>query len=238
MRSISIFYLSNQSNCSQELIDVCIGDCAKFKNKSLSSIIDKIDDNSFVCYFYSKKCKKEREKIIIRFVKFDLTINENITKAIKQLIINSYNEAENISVEPMGKLTNNIVDEIYKKIESKFNKYYSYKNHLFTPNPISKNNLVSIVDLVNEIFCELLNAHLLSNGNKRLSTALMANMLYSFGYYLKFTKGSKNDWVFYEKKISNIVVSYQKSKNMDKTCLISKKIILKNIIVSLNFMNN
>ncbi|MDE5553190.1 MAG: hypothetical protein K2I67_01440, partial [Malacoplasma sp.] len=72
---------------------------------------------------------------------------------MKWIVDKSIKDASNLSIEPIDESK---AEEVLVKIKSKFNLYYRYKNDLLTPDIIYTSNFLSIIDLVNEIFCEIL----------------------------------------------------------------------------------
>ncbi len=160
---------------------------------------------------------------------------ESVSNFLNSVVQKSIKEAESLSLEPIDETKGK---EIYSKIVLKFNKYLLNKEHLtpyFNFEDKTQTENLDIIDLVNEIFCEVLVSHLLINGNKRLATTLLVNFLYYFGFYLKYTKESLKDWSRHAKKIAQFVVYYEK-KGFDSLCKKTKKYILDNVVLALNFV--
>lgn len=128
-------------------------------------------------------------------------------------------------------------DESKEKIKNQigrvFNKYHS---HLEDSNDFYKKNLLG---LISELMFYILMGHHLSNGNKRLSLLLSINLLYFFGYYLKFTRGSYKNYQYYESTLENFVCEFSNvaTANISDIDKISKiyEWLNKSVIIAINF---
>lgn len=188
MKTLNIFYLAHQNikNNLQSLINSCLKENGKFKN-SLIDFFEQINDCECICLLHSH-FSPSPTKIKVCFYELDLDLNQDyVLNFIKEIIVDSIKKASLLSKEPLDIFKSN---EIFSKIEGKFNTYFSYKNSLLVPDIECCEPYLSIIDLANEIFCEILVSHLLNNGNKRLATVLLTNFLYSLGYYVKYTRSA------------------------------------------------
>lgn len=232
MKELDIFYITkdNKKDKLQLLIDSCLQEQGRFRN-SLIKFIEQSKDNECLCLFNSHYSDPIKIKVVFKELNLDLSKDDSVN-LVKSVVFKSIKMANEISNEPLDISKE---DEILGKIKSKFNFYFSYKNDLLVPDIECSSSFLSIIDLVNEIFCEILISHLLNNGNKRLATMLLTNFLYFLGYYMKYTKSTFTNWNKYANKISDFIVNYHESKSFELLCKETKKFILDNIVLALNF---
>lgn len=239
MLKLNVFYIAGQRKVDlNSLIDSCLKKNGKIKNSSID-FIEKINDNECLCLLTKTKSFLkiiEPTKIIVCFHRLNLDLSQkDVSNFIKEIISNSVNKASFLSKEPLDTTKK---DEIFSKIKSKFNNYFSYKNDLLVPDIESSEPFLNIIDLANEIFCEILVSHLLNNGNKRLAVMLVTNFLYSLGYYIKYTKSDHENWDMYSNKIADFITRYHESGSDIKLLYKeTKKFILENLFLALNIKN-
>ena len=190
MKSIYVFYLNKELNFVENvdsLAEMFFDKNSKNKN-SLIDFKNKKNSYTYICEFNSK-FKRKPETISVLFYPLNLDVNNiNVYNFLELIVLKSIKRAQFLSKEPIDESKEK---EILSKIIGRFNIYYSFKKEFLTYKlKNSKENCLNIIDLVNEIFCEILISHLLINGNKRLATMLLTNFLYQFGFYLKYTKSS------------------------------------------------
>ncbi|WP_159203672.1 death-on-curing protein, partial [Mycoplasmoides pneumoniae] len=192
------------------------------------------DCQSCICLFKSKLSSSF--EIRVKFNELNLDASDEKTKEFLRYIVSkSINNAKFLSSEDFDDKKE---DEILSIIENTFNSY-CYKNDLLSPSLYCKEGRLNIIDLINDIFCKVLTFHKLSNGNKRLATALLVNFLYTFGYYFKWTIPLKKEEYFkYAHMIKNFVVSFEEHKRENRDEFLAKqtkKFIMDNILLALNF---
>ena len=237
MLTINVFYINNNKDLINIdlLIKYFFEKKSKFRNKKIK-LVNKTQANLCTCTFNQKRNKTN---IFVAFQELNLNaFEESVSTFLKSVVHKSIKEAESLSLEPIDETKGN---EIYSKIVLKFNKYLLNKENLtpyfnFEYEEKTNKNL-DIIDLVNEIFCEVLVSHLLINGNKRLATTLLVNFLYYFGFYLKYTKASLKNWSRHAEKIAQFVVYYE-NNDFESLCKETKKYILNNLVLALNFVEN
>lgn len=245
MKTITIYTLNNDDLSSKkEFVNSCIGKNAKHKNSLILFTIRKNQDYDSVDVIFKSKYKSYVEQIKIEFKKLCLEINK-YENNIKKIIEHSFKIAKNINNEHFHeKLDEKTLDTIFSKIKNKFYKYSLYESQQIEENIklssiLHCNHTKSIIDLVNEIFCDLLSSHILRDGNKRFCTVLLIETLYKLGYYLKYTKNPKwINWMLYKKLTKKILLEYNKNRDVKKMYEESKKEIFKNglnIVIALNF---
>lgn len=239
---LDVFYITAEDKKPNfdSLIKSFFGSNKVIKNSSVK-FVKKISENKCLCILTKSKEYIEipkDTKICVCFEELNLDLSTNkdskTEKIIKDVIFEYVDKASCISNEPLDKSKNK---EIFAKIVNKFNSYFSYKNKLLVSEIKCDNHCLNIIDLVNEIFCETLISHLLINGNKCLDTMLLTNLLYSLGYYMKYTysKYFHANWEMYVNIIAGFILNYEKSNDLKLLHKETKKFILENLFLSLNF---
>lgn len=158
--------------------------------------------------------------VTFRIIEF----NEELARSLETILNFSYKAAMKISEEPIDKYINN---DIYSEINTTINKYCYDDCH-------------SIFYFISEIFYKYLMGHHLKNGNKRLSLMLLINLLWFFGYYLKFTKNCKDKIKdVYKSKVEEWVEKFQnQNENKNDTIIKIKEIqrwVERNVVIALNW---
>lgn len=143
-----------------------------------------------IFYFQSLKSKK---KLRLQFVIITLTVNKELAEELEKILKSSLSKIKKISPEPVMFYSEQVKKAVggIKSIIFKF----SYKTEF------------SLFDLVATLFIRLLMGHYLINGNKRLATAFLYEVLWSFGFMFYYTsdafiprKKHKNKIIYFAKK--------------------------------------
>ncbi|MEG0879512.1 MAG: hypothetical protein RSE95_02495 [Malacoplasma sp.] len=190
---------------------------------------------SIGCNFISKINNNKHEPCMLEIKRIDLL--ELFNESIDDLISDSFKTLSRWGDEKICQESFDDSDESKVKIKNQiyriFDKYYS---NLDKSNDFYRKNLLC---LISELMFYILMGHHLSNGNKRLSLLLTINLLYFFGYYLKFTRGIYTDYQKYEKKLEGFVGRFSNknnsiTKDIDKISEIYNW-LNENVIIAINF---
>jgi len=166
-----------------------------FWNKNKNSLFVLENKKTYFLSHY----QKNKEEISVSYQ--EVNFNEDLFESLKNLILESLNEARNISEEPIP-WDNEILSSLESVIGSEINKCI-HQN----PN--------SIFDFVGNIFIKYLMGHKLENGNKRFSLVFLILILWYFGYHLNWSSGNKKNYSFHEGKMEEFVEKLQnKEKNL------------------------
>lgn len=203
----------------------------QFKNHLLKTKLNTLidfdkTDNKF--YFLPKQGKKSEIKIRqIKLANGDF--NKQFLAILSNYIRSSLKASKSISNEPIiydksdiKKLKSTLSSLVYKY------SYFDFKN-------------MNIFDLFTDIFIRFLTGHYLKNGNKRFAFIFLIQLLFAFGYYFKYSKGSKQNYKRYTDQITNFTIKLENNRDMDssnnKVRSRIKKWILKQIIVGIPWYN-
>ena len=123
--------------------------------------------------------------------------NQEMINILTQYIKSSLKEITSISQEPISYLQENL-DIIRSAISSLVNKYHYFDF-----------KMVDIFDFITDLFIRFLTGHYLQNGNKRFALVFVIQILFTFGYYFKYSKGSKRDYARYSQKITSFTTKLE-----------------------------
>lgn len=238
MKTIKIFYLLNDNltkNENAKLLAKSLKQFVKTFSNSLLEYDEIIDDNKIRYKFYSHY----NTKIVgVEAIFYPLIIHKEI-EWIKEIVSLAINKAYDFIIynqndqQPIDLDNTNKISEV---ILGTFNKYSSiHFSEFLTPEFIKTKNMFNIIDLVNEIFVNLLLDHILINGNKRLALTILSRILYVFGFYLKYSNYQDENFFIFMDEIEEIIKIHQEKQDIEKTKEKSKKFIMDNIFIALNF---
>ena len=230
MKTIIIPYISNDKNILK-LGDYIDYFATSFHNPVLNLVSN---EKSFLLYDLKNKNNQTKDKVNIVFSRLDLNIHDNdfLKKFVYEIIDSAYDDAKILSnTEPIDTQK---TDVIFGIIVSVFNNYFSYYDISPEINGIDTHD---IIDLANEIFIKILLNHPLNNGNKRMATCLLFNLMYCFGFCFKWFKGLRTDWEMFETNVIKLIEYKTKTNDYEGTKKPGKNFILENIMIALNFIN-
>lgn len=158
------------------------------KENSLLSNFKKISNLKYEALFTSHY-NTSPQKINVIFKEFKYDHNNPIyCNNLKTILEISIERAKELSKENFPILTEENKSDVFNLLIRTID--------IFTNNEYEGNSEKNIFNLITEIFFNLAIAnHLLPNGNKRLSMAIMINLLLSFGYFFIF---SDDNWFYDE----------------------------------------
>ena len=177
--------------CEKEKENAVYYPISYFKNSLISFSDNKFYFNLSRSYF---GYNKEWEEIDIKHSV--LNFDEDLERKICQILSFSYENAKQISNEPISELN----ETIFSEISTTINKYCYQECE-------------TIFYFVAELFYKYLMGHKLVNGNKRMSLIFLIFLLRFFGYHMPWSYGSKKNYVFYEKQLIKWVEKFQKNQN-------------------------
>ncbi|MGL5630710.1 MAG: type II toxin-antitoxin system death-on-curing family toxin [Mycoplasmoidaceae bacterium] len=190
-----------------------------FNNQNKNSLLSFINNK----YYFDSKINGKKE---VDFKLFYLEYNERTIDYLTSLYENVFDNARNLSDEPMESESDS-KKKLNSVIISVFFNYFRSK----------KIKNISIFDIFAEIFIKLLQNHILKNGNKRFSLSYLIFILRIFGYHFKWSWGKNKDYKKYEKFVEEYVIKLQtinnKKPNVDKIMNEIKNWIIKNVVVKL-----
>lgn len=163
---------------------------SEYEEHKLDEIIK--TSKSIVAYFHSKFNTTIKE-IDIKFCEFDIDL---FCESIKTIVDITFENVKELSKEPFDN-SDSAKIEITSLIENVLMKY-------------KYNEPINLIYLISDIFKSALTSHKLRNGNKRMSSMLLANILYYQGIFLK---GSvkykcKDFWKINEDKFIKFIDEY------------------------------
>lgn len=205
---------------------------SEYEEHKLDEIIK--TSKSIVAYFHSKFNTTIKE-IDIKFCEFDIDL---FCESIKTIVDITFENVKELSIEQFDELDINKFDdsdfakmEVTSLIENVLMKY-------------KYNEPINLIYLISDIFKCTLTSHKLRNGNKRMSSMLLANILYYQGIFLKGSIKYKHEkfWKVNEDKFIEFINEYDNictSNNFDEKDLdLLLKIyqwIYDSVYISLNF---
>jgi len=182
------------------------------------SSVSKETEDVFKVNFKSK-FKTEIETIQIILV--DLFESDNLINLLKNKIRSFFQQAHDLSEQNMDDITDESVENVFSTICSCLYKY----SHM--PNS-------DIFDFVADIFFKINVTHKLGNGNKRLATELLVGLLYTFGYYMKFSSDVQMNYEFYEGHCIECIHLNDEKIPENEIIPKIKEWIIRNILLSAN----
>lgn len=197
---------------------------SEYEDHKLDEIIK--TSKSIVAYFHSKFNSTTKE-IDIKFCEFDIDL---FCESIKTIVDITFENVKELSTEPFDN-SDSAKIEVTSLIENVLMKY-------------KYNEPINLIYLISDIFKCTLTSHKLRNGNKRMSSMLLANILYYQGIFLKGSvKYKRKDfWKINEDRFIKFIKEYDRictSNNFDKKDLdLLLKIyqwIYDSVYISLNF---
>lgn len=197
---------------------------SEYEDHKLDEIIK--TSKPIVAYFYSKVYHTTK-KIDIKFCEFDINL---FCESIKTIVDITFENVKELSSEPFDN-SDSVKIEVTSLIENVLMKY-------------KYNEPINLIYLISDIFKSTLTSHKLRNGNKRMSSMLLANILYYQGIFLKGSIKYKHKefWKMNEDKFIEFINEYDRicvSDNFDEKDLdLLLKIyqwIYDSVYISLNF---
>lgn len=168
-----------------------------YYKKTLTIYITKeMVSDDLLTKFWACALNKDDFKLKFLYLEYD----ESLFNEIKKLAKEANNVAATFSSEPydnvnMEKVNTCICTVVYKNF---------WKNS-------------SLFKFVADLYVRLVNGHYKINGNKRFAYAFLVELLWSFGYYLKFTKGKASHYEWNQEILLKII-----DNKKDTEILISK----------------
>ncbi len=211
MKKIIYYIMNNEKEKAQSYFE------NEFRNSCLF-----LRDKKF--YFHSKINQIDEEiHVTFRCINF----NEELVNSLKEILYYSYNQAMKISDEPMEEFKSN---SLYSEIYTTVNKYFYLD--------CEQNNDETIFKFIADLIYKYLMGHHLKNGNKRLSLMFLIQLLWFFGYYLKFTKNPCN-YNKYKSQLEEWVEKFQtnnkENDSMNDKIKEIEKWIKKHIVIALHW---
>lgn len=160
----------------------------------------------------------EAMQISYSVVKF----NETLAELCKRLIILGHKQAALITKENVGPLMGG--KDISQVTYSLVNKYSYLENEK------------DIFDFVSEFLIKVLNGHLFENGNKRTAIIATRSLLHEFGYYLKWSSHSTEEYISKYRDELKKLTSLAESKNKNGEALAiarAKEWIMSNVVIAI-----
>lgn len=160
----------------------------------------------------------------------------NYTKLIEEYALEV---AKNISYHNNEKTNWNLINKSITRLDVVINstqKYYYLA---------SDHREYSFLYFVTDCFISLLRSHLAFNGNERFTTMFLKNILYSEGFYLKWTSNNLNNSKEYKWNIEEKIAEFCKNLHNHNEQLSDEKFkqkrqeiynwLIEHIVIGLNF---
>lgn len=169
-------------------------------------------------FFNSVYSGLEELKITYSIVKF----NESLADLCMRLIRLGHAKAASITKENVGPLMGGKV--ISQITHSLVNKYSYYEDQL------------DIFDFVSEFLIRVLNGHLFENGNKRTAIIATRSLLHEFGYYLKWSSDSTEEYIekYRDKLMELTSLAESKNENGELLAIVqAKEWIMSHVVIAI-----